>query len=64
MNGRNNLSWSEKFKLDVWYVDHVSMWLDIKIVLMTIIKVFKKESINNTEVSDKNITEPVFDGTN
>lgn len=64
VNGRNNLSWSEKFKLDVWYVDHVSMWLDIKIVLMTIIKVFKKESINNTEVSDKNITEPVFDGTN
>ena len=64
VNGRNNLSWSEKFKLDVWYVDHVSMWLDIKIVFMTIIKVFKKESINNTDVSDKNITEPVFDGTN
>ena len=64
VNGRNNLTWSEKFKFDVWYVDHLSMWLDIKIVFMTIIKVFKKESINNTDVSDKNITEPVFDGTN
>ena len=64
VNGRNNLPWSEKFKLDVWYVDHLSMWLDIKIVFMTIIKVFKKESINNTDVSDKNITEPVFDGSN
>ena len=64
VNGRNNLSWSEKFKLDVWYVDHVSMWLDIKIVVMTIIKVFKKESINNTSVSGKHITEPNFDVTN
>lgn len=64
VNGRNNLTWSEKFKFDVWYVDHLSMWFDIKIVFMTIIKVFKKESINNTDVSDKNITEPVFDGSN
>lgn len=64
VNGRNNLTWSDKFKLDVWYVDHLSMWLDIKIVFMTIIKVFKKESINNTAVSGKHITEPNFDGTN
>ena len=64
VNGRNNLTWSEKFKLDVWYVDHVSMWLDIKIVFMTIIKVFKKESINNTAVSGKYITEPNFNGRN
>lgn len=36
VNGRNNISWTEKFKLDVWYVDHVSLWLDIKIIIMTI----------------------------
>lgn len=64
VNGRNNLSWGEKFKLDVWYVDHISAWLDIKIIIMTILKVFKRESINNTDVANKNITEPNFDGTN
>lgn len=64
VNGRNNLSWTEKFKLDVWYVDHISFLLDAKIIFMTIMKVFKRESINNTEVSNKNITEPNFDGTN
>lgn len=46
VNGRNALSWEEKFKLDVWYVDHQSFWLDIKILLMTVGKVFKRESIN------------------
>jgi lipopolysaccharide/colanic/teichoic acid biosynthesis glycosyltransferase len=64
VNGRNNLSWGEKFKLDIWYVDHISAWLDIKIIIMTILKVFKRESINNTDVANKNITEPNFDGTN
>ena len=64
VNGRNNLSWSDKFKLDVWYVDHISFLLDAKIIFMTIMKVFTRESINNTEVSNKNITEPNFDGTN
>lgn len=64
VNGRNNLSWSDKFKLDVWYVDHISFQLDAKIIFMTIMKVFTRESINNTEVSNKNITEPNFDGTN
>lgn len=64
VNGRNNLTWSEKFKFDVWYVDHLTFLLDCKIVYMTIMKVFKKESINNTEASENNITEPVFDGTN
>ena len=46
VNGRNALSWEDKFKLDVWYVDHWSFWLDIKILLLTIGKVFKRESIN------------------
>ena len=64
VNGRNNLSWTEKFKLDVWYVDHLSFALDIKIIFMTVMKVFKRESINSTETAGKNITEAKFDGTN
>ncbi len=46
INGRNSLSWQEKFKLDVWYVDHVSFWLDLKILFITLIKVVKREGIN------------------
>jgi sugar transferase EpsL len=46
VNGRNTLSWEEKFKLDVWYVDNQSFWLDIKILWMTLIKVFKREGIS------------------
>ena len=46
INGRNTLSWEEKFKLDVWYVDNQSFWLDIKILILTIKKVFIKEDIN------------------
>lgn len=46
VNGRNAISWEEKFKLDVWYVDHQSFWLDIKILLMTVLKVFKSEGIS------------------
>ena len=64
VNGRNNLTWTEKFKLDVWYVDHVSLAIDIKIIVLTFMKVFKRESINNTEAANKNITESNFDGTN
>lgn len=45
VNGRNAMSWPDKFKYDVWYVDHWSFWLDIKIVLMTVGKVFKREGI-------------------
>ncbi len=47
VNGRNSLSWEEKFKLDVWYVDNQSLWLDIKIILMTIRKVLKREGISS-----------------
>lgn len=46
VNGRNALSWEEKFKLDVWYVDNWSLWLDIKIIAMTIWKILKREGIS------------------
>jgi sugar transferase EpsL len=46
VNGRNALSWQKKFELDVWYVDHVSFWLDIKILFLTIWKVLKREGIS------------------
>ena len=64
VNGRNNLTWGEKFKLDVWYVDHLTMWLDVKIIVMTVLRVLKRESINNADTASKNITESNFDGTN
>jgi lipopolysaccharide/colanic/teichoic acid biosynthesis glycosyltransferase len=46
VNGRNALTWEEKFNLDVWYVDHWSFGLDIKILLITVIKVLRREGIN------------------
>ena len=46
INGRNTLDWEEKFRLDVWYVDHWSFWLDMKILLLTPWKVFKREGIS------------------
>lgn len=46
VNGRNAISWEEKFKLDVWYVDNQSLWLDIKILWMTFSKVFRREGIS------------------
>ena len=46
VNGRNALTWEEKFRLDVWYVDHMSFWLDIKILWMTLLKVFRREGIS------------------
>jgi len=48
VNGRNALSWEEKFKLDVWYVDHQSFWLDIKILILTFKKVLKREHASVT----------------
>jgi len=47
VNGRNTISWEKKFDMDVWYVDHVSFLLDLKIFLLTIKKVFKSEGINS-----------------
>ena len=46
VNGRNAITWPDKFKLDVWYVDHWSFWLDIKILFMTLWKVIQREGIN------------------
>jgi lipopolysaccharide/colanic/teichoic acid biosynthesis glycosyltransferase len=46
VNGRNAISWDEKFELDVWYIDNRTIWLDVKILLLTVIKVFKREGIN------------------
>lgn len=58
VNGRNALSWEQKFAHDTWYVDHVSLSLDCKIMVRTIRKVFKREGIN----SDTNATMEVFNG--
>lgn len=49
INGRNALSWDEKFRLDLWYVDNWSLWLDFKILLLTVKKVFKREGISQSE---------------
>jgi lipopolysaccharide/colanic/teichoic acid biosynthesis glycosyltransferase len=58
VNGRNALSWEEKFKLDVWYVDNQSFWLDLKILFLTVKKVFVKEGIS----ADGEVTMPKFKG--
>ena len=48
VNGRNSISWTKKFELDVFYVDHVSFLLDLKIYWLTFLKVIKREGINQT----------------
>lgn len=58
VNGRNAISWQEKFKLDVWYVDHISLSLDITVFWKTLYKVIKKEDIN----SDTSATMEKFKG--
>lgn len=60
VNGRNNISWTKKFELDVWYVEHCSLLLDIKILFMTVMKVLKRADINKDGFV---VTEP-FDGHN
>lgn len=60
INGRNSITWNEKFKLDVWYVDNWSLWLDIKIFFLTFWKVIKREGINQSE----SVTMEYFNGTN
>lgn len=49
VNGRNAITWEEKFKLDVWYVDNQSFWLDIKIIFLTVLKVIRSEGVNKNE---------------
>ena len=62
VHGRNAISWTEKFKLDVWYVDHCTLWTDIKIILITIKKVLFKEDIN--QVGGQWATMDPFNGHN
>ena len=59
VNGRNSLSWEDKFKLDTWYVEHQSLWLDIKILLKTVKKVIIKDGIS----ADGEATMTKFTGT-
>ncbi len=59
INGRNTISWEEKFKLDVYYVDNQSFLLDLKILWLTFYKVIKRSDINNSETLDM----PMFTGT-
>jgi len=49
VNGRNLLSWEDRFKLDVWYVDNKNIWLDIKILLRTVLQVYKQEGVNQKD---------------
>ena len=58
INGRNALSWEEKFKLDVWYVDNRSLWLDLKIIFLTIKKVVVRDGIS----AEGEVTMPKFTG--
>ncbi len=58
VNGRNTIGWKEKFELDVWYVQNMNLILDIKIVLMTVQKIFKREGIS----SDTSVTMEAFRG--
>ena len=58
INGRNALSWEEKFELDVWYVDNQSLWLDIKILFKTVLQVLKRDGISHGE----DATMPRFKG--
>lgn len=62
-HGRNTISWAEKFKLDVWYVDHCTLWIDIKVIWITIVQVFKRADINQTETKSGHLMEP-FNGNN
>jgi sugar transferase EpsL len=59
VNGRNALTWEERFELDVWYVDHRSFWLDVRILLRTVLQVLKRDGISGYE----HATMPEFTGT-
>ena len=59
-NGRNSISWTEKFKLDVWYVDHCTLWMDIKVIFITIKNVLMRKDINSATAA----TMEAFNGYN
>ena len=58
VNGRNAISWNERFKLDVWYVDNISLLLDLKIIYLTVLKVVKREGVS----ADDHATMAEFEG--
>ncbi|MFN4287299.1 MAG: sugar transferase [Brevundimonas sp.] len=58
VNGRNAISWDEKFALDIWYVDNQNLWLDLKIIGLTVLKVFRREGIS----APGDVTMPRFTG--
>lgn len=58
VNGRNAISWADKFELDVWYVDHQSLWLDFKILWLTVLRVVRRKDVNVDKVG----TMPEFFG--
>ena len=60
VNGRNAISWTEKFKLDVWYVDHCTLWTDLKVIFITIKNVLARKDINSATAA----TMEAFDGKN
>ena len=62
-HGRNNLSWTKKFELDVWYVDHISLKTDLVVIFTTIKKVLLKEDINTSETA-ATVTMEEFNGDN
>lgn len=61
VNGRNSITWTKKFELDVWYVDHVSLWLDIKIIWKTVMNVIRRKDIDS---GNGKVGAVGFDGTN
>jgi lipopolysaccharide/colanic/teichoic acid biosynthesis glycosyltransferase len=58
VNGRNSLSWSDKFELDVWYVENQSFWLDVNIIVLTLLKVCRRDGIS----AEGDATMPKFEG--
>jgi lipopolysaccharide/colanic/teichoic acid biosynthesis glycosyltransferase len=60
VNGRNSISWSQKFEYDVWYVDHLNFLLDLKIIFLTVSKVFKREGIT----AENSVSAKAFNGNN
>ncbi len=60
VNGRNDISWTRKFELDIEYVDNISLWLDLKVLVMTVVKVYRSEGVNK----ENHVITDAFDGSN
>ena len=60
VNGRNSISWAQKFEYDIWYVNHLNFLLDLKIIFLTVSKVFKREGIT----AENSVSAKAFDGNN